>query len=107
MFADIPILPDCPFPVMGPDIVCANQLAAGETEVFHVTGQTQLPVPVKRTVWVVGAVAPCTALNERALDDGGDMVHGGCMTRLTAIICGLPGAIFPCASNPLSVICPI
>jgi len=108
MFALTPTLPDCPGPPMIPrDAVCVNQLPEGATEVFHESGHIQLPVPVNRTVCVAGlAVAPCTALKERALDDGGDSVQGGCITRFTTIVCGLPGAVLPFASIPLSVICP-
>jgi len=91
-------------PFLG-DIV--NQLALGATPVFQVTGQTQLPVPVNRTVCAAGVeAAPCTALKESALEEGGDIVQGGCITRFTTMVCGLPGAEIPFASMPLSVICP-
>jgi hypothetical protein len=108
MFALTPRLPDCPVPPIVP-LVCdnVNQLASGETVVFHDSGHTQLPDPVNKTVCATGlADAPCTALKERALEEGGDKVQGGCITRLTMMICGLPGAAFPLASMPLSVICP-
>ena len=89
------------------DAVCVNHLADGAPVVFHESGHTQLPVPVNMTVCVAGlADVPCTALKERALDEGGDRVQGGCIIRLTTIVCGLPGARFPFASIPLSVICP-
>jgi hypothetical protein len=89
------------------DDVCVNQLAAGATEVFHESGHTQLPVPVNMTVCAAGlADAPCTALKESALDEGGDRVQGGCTTRFTITVCGLPGAAFPLVSMPLSIICP-
>ena len=108
MFAEIPRLPDCPVPPMVPlDAVCVNQFAMGATEVLHESGQTQLPVPVNMTVCIAGlADAPCIALKERALDEGGDRVQGDCITRFTIIVCGLPGAGFPFASIPTSVICP-
>ena len=74
---------------------------------FHVTGQTQLPVPVNMTVCAGGlAAAPCTALKERALEEGGEMAQGGCTTRVMVMVCGLPGAWLPLASMPLSVTCP-
>jgi hypothetical protein len=74
--------------------VSVSQLAAGATLVLHVTGQTQLPVPVNITVCGVrpGAV-PCTALKEREPADGCEMAQGGCITRLMVTVCGLPGAI--------------
>src|SRR5215831_18183669 len=108
MFAVTPRLPDCPLPPMVPlDAVCVNQPAAGATEVFHESGHTQLPVAVNRTVCAAGLTdAPCTALKDSTLDEGGDRVQGGWMTRLTTIVCGFPGARFPFASLPLSVICP-
>src|SRR5207247_10758327 len=67
---------DCPVPPIAPlEDVCVNQLAAGATVVFHDSGQTQLPVPVNMTVCAAGlADAPCTALKERALDEGGERV---------------------------------
>lgn len=50
----------------------------GAILVVQVTGQAQLPVPVNMTVCGAGFdAAPCTALKESALDDGGDIVHGG------------------------------
>ena len=96
MLAVTPRLPDCPVPPIVP-LVCVsvNQLAAGATVVFHVSGHTQLPVPVNMTVRATGlADAPCTALKESALDEGGDRVQGGCISRLTMMVCGLPGAAF-------------
>src|SRR5690348_4477926 len=102
------MLPDCPVPPMVP-LGCVNviQLADGATEVFHESGHTQLPVPVNMTVCVAGlADAPCAALKESALDEGGDRVQGGCITRFTITVCGLPGAGLPLVSIPLSVICP-
>jgi len=74
-----PMLPDCPAPPIVPlDVVCANQGAAGAALVFHDSGHTQLPVPVNMTVCAARLVdAPCTALKERALDEGGDRVQGG------------------------------
>lgn len=108
MFALTLTLPDCPMPPMVPlDAVCVNQLPEGATVVFHDSGHTQLPVAVNRTVCAAElADAPCTAVKERALDEGGDSVQGGCIIKLTMMICGLPGAALPFASMPLSVICP-
>src|SRR2546430_12947045 len=108
MFAFTPSLPDCPAPPIVPlDAVCVNQLAAGAIVVFHDSGHTQLPHAVNMTVCVAGlADVPCTALKERALDEGRGMVQGGCITRLTTIVCGLPGAASPFESMPTSVICP-
>src|SRR5690349_8885445 len=107
MVAVTPRLPDCPGPPMVP-LACVNvnQLAAGATEVFHESGHTQLPVPVNITVCAARlADEPCTALKESALEEGGESVQGGCTIRFTITVCGLPGAGFPFASMPLSVIC--
>ena len=101
-------LPDCPVPAIVPPAgVRVNQLAVGATLVFHVTGQTQLPVPVNMTVCAAGfADAPCTALKASALEEGGDRVQGGCTTRFTTMVFGLPGAGMPFVSRPMRVTCP-
>ena len=80
--------PDCPVPPIVP-LVCesVNQFAMGAIVVFHESGQTQLPVPVNMTVCAAGfADAPCTALKDRALDEGGDRVQEGCTTRFTITV---------------------
>src|SRR5260370_13483837 len=88
--------------------VTVSQLATDDTLVLHATGQAQFPIPMNVIVCGVGPVAaPWTALEERALDDGGNRVQGGCITRFTAMVCGLPGATFPCVSSPMSVTCPL
>src|SRR5260370_21191686 len=87
-------------------LVTVSQLAADDTLVLHVTGQAQFPIPMNVIVCGGGFAAPWTALKERALDDGGNRVQGGCITRFTVTVCGLPGAAFPCVSRPLSVIWP-
>src|SRR6266568_3866179 len=108
MLTPTPILPDCPVPRIVPFLGDrVNQLTLGATVVFHDSGQTQLPVPVNMMVCAAGlADAPCTALKESALEEGGDRVQGDCITRSTTMVCGLPGAGIPFASMPTSVICP-
>src|SRR5205085_12531138 len=69
-------------------------------------GQVQLPVPVIRRFCDVGLDRPCTPLNAIALDEGCVSVQGGWMTRLMDTSCGLPLAVLPFISMPLSVICP-
>jgi hypothetical protein len=87
MLVLIPI-PDCPVPFrVPPEDVRVNQLAAGAILVFQATGHTQPPIPVNMTFCVAGlADAPCTALKDSALDQGCDMVQGGCNTRFTVIV---------------------
>ena len=55
-----------------------NQLAAGAALVIHVSGQLQLPHAVNITV-CVGRFddAPCIAVKESELDEGGKMEQGG------------------------------
>src|SRR5437899_9867972 len=100
------IVPDCPVPLtVIPEDVRVNQLALDVTLVFQATGHSQPPHAVNMTVCAAGlADAPCATLKERALDEGGEIVQGGCTTRFTAMTCGLPGARLPSASIPLSVI---
>jgi hypothetical protein len=108
IFGMTPILLDSPLPpmvVLG--CVSVNQFAWVATEVFQESGHSQPPHAVNMTVCATGlADAPCTALNESALDEGGEMVQGDCTTRLTVMTCGLPGDVLPLVSVPLSMICP-
>ena len=55
---------------------------------------------------VAEVVGPSSQERVHALEEGGDMVQGGCITRFTTMVCGLPGAGFPLASMPTSVIWP-
>ena len=102
-----PMLPDCPVPlIVGPEGVSESQLAAGATLVFHVNGQTQLPVPVNVTVCCAGESPPCIALKDSELEEGGDRAQGGCTTRLIVIVCPLPAAEDPFESVPPRTTCP-
>src|SRR2546427_12903646 len=101
------ILTDWPLTEMEPEAgVNVNQEAPAETLACQLNGQPQLPVAVIWTGCGAGSDPFCAALKTRELDEGCTRVQGGRTSKLTVMVCGLPPALTPLESLPVSPICP-
>ena len=95
---------DWPLATNEPEVgVKVNQGAEFVLATCQLNGQAQLPVPVIETLCELGLVLFCVALKATALSEGDCNVQGGSTSKLTVIVCGLPGAELPALSVPIRI----